>query len=91
MTGFGTYNLPAGTFSDDSSLTFCLAEALTQEFSLQKVGNNFVAWLNNNYWTPRKCFRCWRCDKGKQLNDYKVVAVLNWLEEWKFQIMATVH
>ena len=52
MTGFGTYNLPAGTFSDDSSLAFCLAEALTQEFSLQKIGNNFVAWLNNNYWTP---------------------------------------
>lgn len=53
MTGFGTYNLPAGTFSDDSSLAFCLAEALTQEFSLQKIGNNFVAWLNNNFWTPR--------------------------------------
>jgi ADP-ribosyl-[dinitrogen reductase] hydrolase len=30
MTGFGTYNLPAGTFSDDSSLAFCLAEALTK-------------------------------------------------------------
>ena len=53
MIGFGTYDLPAGTFSDDSSLAFCLAEALTQEFSLQKIGNNFVAWLNNNYWTPR--------------------------------------
>lgn len=53
MTGFGTYNLPAGTFSDDSSLAFCLAEALTQEFSLKKIANNFVAWLNNNYWTPR--------------------------------------
>lgn len=53
MIGFGTYNLPAGTFSDDSSLTFCLAEALTQEFSLQTIGNNFVAWLYNNYWTPR--------------------------------------
>jgi ADP-ribosyl-[dinitrogen reductase] hydrolase len=53
MTGFGTYNQPAGTFSDDSSLTFCLAEALTQGFSLQKIGNNFVAWLNQNYWTPR--------------------------------------
>lgn len=53
MIGFGTYNLPAGTFSDDSSLAFCLAEALTQEFSLQKIGDNFIAWLNQNYWTPR--------------------------------------
>lgn len=26
MVGYGTYNLPPGTWSDDSSLTFCLAE-----------------------------------------------------------------
>ena len=52
MAGFGTYNLPAGTFSDDSSLAFCLAEALTEEFSIQKVADNFVKWLNQNYWTP---------------------------------------
>jgi len=51
MIGFGTYNLPPGTFSDDSSLAFCLAEALTQEFNLQNIGNNFVAWLYHNYWT----------------------------------------
>ncbi|MDX2279807.1 MAG: ADP-ribosylglycohydrolase family protein [Saprospiraceae bacterium] len=53
MTGFGTYNLPAGTFSDDSSMAFCLAEALTQEFSTKNIANNFVAWLDHNYWTPR--------------------------------------
>jgi ADP-ribosyl-[dinitrogen reductase] hydrolase len=51
MIGYGTYHLPAGTFSDDSSLTFCLAEALTKEFSLQIIATNFVAWLNDNYWT----------------------------------------
>ena len=28
MIGYGTYNLPPGTFSEDSSLAFCLAEAL---------------------------------------------------------------
>jgi ADP-ribosyl-[dinitrogen reductase] hydrolase len=53
MIGFGTYSLPAGTFSDDSSLAFCLAEALTQEFSLVNIADNFVAWLNKNYWTAR--------------------------------------
>ncbi|HVY74396.1 MAG TPA: ADP-ribosylglycohydrolase family protein [Puia sp.] len=53
MVGFGTYNLPAGTFSDDSSLAFCLAEALTEEFDIQKIADNFIAWLNNNYWAPR--------------------------------------
>jgi ADP-ribosylglycohydrolase len=51
MIGYGTYNLPPGTFSDDSSLTFCLAEALTQEFNLQRVADNFVNWLQHGYWT----------------------------------------
>ncbi len=52
MIGYGTYNLPPGTFSDDSSLTFCLAEGLIQEFDLNNVGQNFVNWYNQNYWTP---------------------------------------
>ena len=53
MRGYGTYHLPPGTFSDDSSLTFCLAEALTQEFDLSTVAQNFIAWRDENYWTPR--------------------------------------
>jgi ADP-ribosyl-[dinitrogen reductase] hydrolase len=52
MIGYGTYNLPPGTWSDDSSLTFCLAEALTQEFDLNTIGQNFVKWCYENYWTP---------------------------------------
>lgn len=50
--GYGTYNLPPGTWSDDSSLTFCLAEALTQDFDLNVIGQNFVKWAYENYWTP---------------------------------------
>ncbi|HQG75853.1 MAG TPA: ADP-ribosylglycohydrolase family protein [Bacteroidales bacterium] len=53
MKGFGTYHLPAGTWSDDSSLTFCLAEALTQEFDMNTIGQNFVRWYYQNFWTPR--------------------------------------
>ena len=52
MIGYGTYNLPAGTWSDDSSLTFCLAEALTQGGDLQQIAANFQKWLFRNYWTP---------------------------------------
>ncbi len=52
MIGYGTYNLPPGTFSDDSSLTFCLAEALTTEFDLHIIGKNFVSWRYSNCWTP---------------------------------------
>ena len=53
MIGYGTYNLPPGTFSDDSSLTFCLAEALTQDFDLNSIAKNFVKWVDENYWTAR--------------------------------------
>ena len=51
MTGYGTYNLPPGTWSDDSSLTFCLAEALTQGFDINAIGHNFVRWHREAFWT----------------------------------------
>jgi ADP-ribosylglycohydrolase len=53
MRGMGTYNLPAGTFSDDSSMAFCMAEALTGGFNLNAIAHNFVRWYTENYWTPR--------------------------------------
>ncbi|MCU0434811.1 MAG: ADP-ribosylglycohydrolase family protein [Bacteroidia bacterium] len=54
MTGFGTYGLPAGTWSDDTSLTLCLAEALVhQPFTTTKLARLFVLWLKKNHWTPR--------------------------------------
>ena len=52
MTGFGTHNQPVGTWSDDSSLTLCLAEQLTQELDIQNIGKSFVDWLYKNKWTP---------------------------------------
>lgn len=54
ITGYGTYGLPAGTWSDDTSLTLCLADALLAEtFSTTKLGRLFVMWLKHNYWTAR--------------------------------------
>lgn len=53
MTGYGTYNLPPGTWSDDSSMAFCLAEALASDFSTWAAAENFRKWLYENYWTPR--------------------------------------
>ena len=51
MRGFGTYNLPPGTWSDDSSLTFCLAEALCSGFDIDQIGATFVKWYYKDYWT----------------------------------------
>ncbi|MDZ7960490.1 MAG: ADP-ribosylglycohydrolase family protein [Aulosira sp. DedQUE10] len=52
MLGYGTWDVPAGTWSDDSSLTFCLAECLCAEFSLDAIANSFWRWYNESYWTP---------------------------------------
>lgn len=53
MIGFGTYNQPPGTWSDDSTMTFCLAETLLdEEFSLRKLSNRFINWVDWGYWTP---------------------------------------
>ena len=53
MVGYGTHNQPAGTFSDDSSLTFCLAEALIGGYDLQRIADNFINWKEKNFWTAR--------------------------------------
>lgn len=53
MIGYGTYNLPKGTWSDDSSLTFCLAESLVNGYDLIDIADKFIAWKNENHWTPR--------------------------------------
>ena len=52
MRAFGTYNLPAGTWSDDSSLSFCLAEVLSEGFNLDKIAKSFVQWKDEAFWTP---------------------------------------
>lgn len=52
MQGFGSHDVRAGVWSDDSSLTFCLAESINEGFNLQKLANKFIAWKNENYWTP---------------------------------------
>lgn len=51
MVGYGTYDLPPGTWSDDSSLTFCLAESLCSGFNTDHMGELFVRWYYQDYWT----------------------------------------
>lgn len=51
MTGYGSHNQPVGTWSDDSSLTFCLAESLCNGYNLRDIGNRFVNWYRYDYWT----------------------------------------
>lgn len=52
MREFGTYHQPKGTWSDDSSLTFCLAESLINGYDIVDIAHKFVQWKNEAYWTP---------------------------------------
>jgi ADP-ribosylglycohydrolase len=52
MRGYGTHHQPAGTWSDDSSLAFCLSESLCKGYDLQDIARNFVRWYHDGYWTP---------------------------------------
>jgi ADP-ribosylglycohydrolase len=52
MMGYGTYNQPPGTWSDDSSLALCLAEELVREYDPRRIAGSFVRWLYENHWTP---------------------------------------
>ncbi len=51
MIGNGTHNQPSGTWSDDSSLTFCLAESLCEGYNLRDIANRFINWYDDAYWT----------------------------------------
>lgn len=50
MMGFGTWSQPPGTWSDDSSLTFCLAESLLSGYDVNAIGQSFVRWMKEGYW-----------------------------------------
>ena len=54
MTGYGTYNLPKGSWSDDSSMMLCLAESIGRLKTLDydDIMKNFSAWFNESKFTP---------------------------------------
>ena len=53
MRSGGSHNQPAGTWSDDSSLAFCLAESICETgISYRDQANRFSGWLLRSEWTP---------------------------------------
>ena len=84
MVGYGTYNLPAGTWSDDTSLTLCLAESLVSGYDLADMSRKFMAWRYESYWTARgKVF-----DIGTTTR--KAIARLkNYIEQRDFEALKT--
>ncbi|RFZ95382.1 ADP-ribosylglycohydrolase family protein [Mucilaginibacter conchicola] len=53
MVGYGSHNQPRGTWSDDASLTLCLADALCDGYDVDRIASNFVKWRYDNLWAAR--------------------------------------
>jgi len=52
MLGYGRYDQPEGTWSDDTSMILCTIESLCRGFDLEDMGLAFCRWLFDGYWTP---------------------------------------
>lgn len=52
MRGDGTYNQPAGTWSDDSSMVLATMESLIHGLSYSNIMDKFMAWLLYGGYTP---------------------------------------
>jgi ADP-ribosyl-[dinitrogen reductase] hydrolase len=51
MTLGGVHDQGIGVWSDDSSLTFCLVEAIVEGYDIHRLANKFIKWKNEGYWT----------------------------------------
>ncbi len=61
MQGFGTYNQPAGTWSDDTSMTLATMESISRlkKIDYADIMQNFSLWLEEGKFTPfGKVFDC---------------------------------
>lgn len=52
MREYGSHHQPKGTWSDDTSLMLCLAECMVEDLDINKLSQKFIAWKNDNLWTP---------------------------------------
>lgn len=54
MIGHGTYDMPVGTWTDDSSMTLALLDSIRNKSGivLQDIMNRFVRWIRNGEYTP---------------------------------------
>lgn len=52
MRAYGTHSQAMGTWSDDSSLTFCLIESLIKGYDISDIAHIFCKYYDEAYWTP---------------------------------------
>ncbi len=52
MFGLGRYDMPQGTWSDDTSMILCTMDSLCRGYDLEDLANTYSDWLFNGKWTP---------------------------------------
>jgi len=52
MIGYGTFNLPPGSWSDDTSLTLCLIDSLSNGLDYKDIMKKFLSWYCEAEYTP---------------------------------------
>ena len=52
MGEYGTFNMPKGTWTDDSSMTMATLDALRYGYDIKRIEDNFVKWLFEGKYTP---------------------------------------
>lgn len=53
MTGYGTYPVPEGSWSDDTSMTLCALDSLAKgKLDCDDIMKNFVRWYDHDEFTP---------------------------------------
>ena len=53
MRGFGSYPMPAGAWSDDTSMSLCALDSLSKGvIDHDEIMDNFVRWASNDEFTP---------------------------------------
>ena len=51
MLGYGRFDQPQGTWSDDSSMILCTMDSLIKGYDIEHIGKSFCRWLFDSYWT----------------------------------------
>ncbi|MBG0765793.1 MAG: ADP-ribosylglycohydrolase family protein [Tissierellales bacterium] len=52
MRAYGTYNQPAGTWSDDTSMTLCTLDSLSKGLDYKDIMDKFLSWYKDGEYTP---------------------------------------
>ena len=56
MVGYGTYNQPAGTWSDDTAMTLCVIENIINDGKSHHLAQLFIKWYKEGYYTATNEF-----------------------------------